>query len=154
MFSFNGKSFSRLRFLGSLAAAATAFVLIPTGCSGGGDNTPPCIKNNPEALATLKGRFVTGNPKTGVAAIVVTAGGASMQTGEDGAFEFSVPACTKDAFLKADLPEEGNVEIYDDHVVVDGDTWEIEEHGWPIPQMDEGAVIDLGDIVLTPKAQG
>jgi len=134
-------------------AASLAIALLAIGCGGSGD-TEACVKTNPEALAVLKGRFVEGPQKTPVVGIFVTAGGASMQTGEDGAFEFSVPACTKDAILKADLPEEGNVEIYDDHVVVDGDTWEIEEHGWPIPQMDEGAVIDLGDIVLTPKAQG
>jgi len=154
MFSSIGHTITRRNFLNGIASATAAISLFAIGCSGGGDNTPPCVKTNPEALATLKGRFVTGNPKTGVAAIIVTAGGASMQTGEDGAFEFSVPACTKDAFLKADLPEDGEIEIYDDHVVVDGDTWEIQNHGWPIPQMDEGAVIDLGDIVLTPKAQG
>jgi len=153
MFRSLSSAVNRRGFL-SACFAATAVTLATIGCGGGGDDTPACVKNNPEALATLKGRFVRGTQKTGVAAIVVTAGGASMTTGEDGAFEFSVPACTKGAFLKADLPSEGGQELYDDHVVVDGDTWEIQVHGWPIPQMDEGAVIDLGDITLTPKAQG
>jgi len=129
-------------------AASLAIALLAIGCGGSGD-TEACVKTNPEALAVLKGRFVEGPQKTPVVGIFVTAGGASMTTAEDGAFTFSVPACATGGYLKANLPESGGAEIYNDHVVVDGATWEIQNHGWPVPELNENTTKDLGDIVLT-----
>jgi hypothetical protein len=131
-----------------LASFGALLAVVGLGCSAG-DTPPPCVKTNPEALATLTGRFVEGPAKTPIVGMLVTAGGASMNTGEDGRFTFLVPACTSNAFLRADLPSENGKEIYDDHMVIDGDTWEIQVHGWPVPQLDEGAEINLGDIVVS-----